>query len=138
MPSFSDPRHTIISYSPLSIYRFLLYRTGNAPERLQLIAEPQYLKPMAPPHASSGGALRSIPHYTPWELRRIPPLPFIHGLKIRGFLRRRVRILVPLFQIPPHALRFRNYSMPYALCSLLFKVDITLPAAYSMHEGAGD
>jgi hypothetical protein len=48
---------------------------------------------MAPPHASSGGTLRSILYYAPKELRRIPPLASIHGLKTRGFLRRRVILL---------------------------------------------
>jgi hypothetical protein len=52
--------------------------------------EPHGLKPVAPPHASKGGTLRSIPHYAPNELRGVPPLAFIHGLKARGFLRRRV------------------------------------------------
>ena len=34
--------------------------------------EPHGLKPMAPPHASKGGTLRSIPHYAPNELRGVP------------------------------------------------------------------
>jgi hypothetical protein len=53
--------------------------------------EPHGLKPVAPPHASKGGTLRSIPHYAPNELRGVPPLAFTHGLKARGFLRSRVK-----------------------------------------------
>jgi len=34
--------------------------------------EPHGLKPVAPPHASEGGTLRSIPYYAPSELRRVP------------------------------------------------------------------
>jgi len=33
--------------------------------------EPHGLKPMAPPHASEGGTLRSIPHYATYELRGV-------------------------------------------------------------------
>jgi hypothetical protein len=35
------------------------------------------LKPLAPPHASKGGTLRSLPHYAPNELRGVTP-PRIH------------------------------------------------------------
>jgi hypothetical protein len=34
--------------------------------------EPHGLKPVAPPHASSGGTLRSTPYYALLELRRVP------------------------------------------------------------------
>src|SRR4030042_1789818 len=44
---------------------------------------------VAPPHASSGGTLRSIPHYAPLELRWVPSR--IHPWsEDRGSLRRRV------------------------------------------------
>ena len=44
---------------------------------------------VAPPHASSGGTLRSIPHYAPSELRRVPSR--IHPRsEDRGSLPRRV------------------------------------------------
>jgi len=56
----------------------------------RLKVEPHGLKPLAPPHASKGGTLRSILHYAPNELRGVTPLAFIHGLKVLGFLRRRV------------------------------------------------
>jgi hypothetical protein len=50
---------------------------------------PDGLKPVVPPRASAGGTLRSIPHYAPSELRRVPsgihPRP-----EDRGSLRRRV------------------------------------------------
>ena len=60
---------------------------------------------MAPPHASEGGTLRSIPHYPTYELQGVPfhRISILrscrqllrrtgsHGLKARGFLRRRVK-----------------------------------------------
>jgi len=53
--------------------------------------EPHGLKPMAAPHASKGGTLRSTPPTTLLtSFEGSPPLTFIHGLKARGFLRRRV------------------------------------------------
>jgi hypothetical protein len=42
-----------------------------AESQIRVEVEPHGLKPMAPPHASPGGTLRSIPHYVPQELRRV-------------------------------------------------------------------
>jgi len=53
--------------------------------------EPHGLKPVAPPHALSGGTLRSKPYYAPFGASKGTLLTFIHGLKTCGFLRRRVK-----------------------------------------------
>jgi hypothetical protein len=51
-------------------------RQGGHPADLpvRLGVEPNRLKPVAPPHASESGTLRSIPYYAPSELRRVSSL----------------------------------------------------------------
>jgi len=41
-------------------------------QRIDYGVEPHGLKPVAPPHASQGGTLRSTPYYALSELRRVP------------------------------------------------------------------
>jgi len=68
---------------------------------MEAIVEPQGLKPVAPPHASSGppspkrlrAGRRNPPKHTllrSFGASKGTLLAFIHGLKTRGFLRRRV------------------------------------------------
>jgi hypothetical protein len=82
------------------------------PDLIPPLVEPHGLKSLAPPHASKGGTLRSIPHYAPNELRGVTPLAFIHGLKVRGFLRRRVKETMGGFK--------KGYSFSLTISTKLF------------------
>ena len=53
--------------------------------------EPHRPKPVPSLNLSEGGTLRSTPYYAPSELRKGILFAFIHGLRDRSFLRRRVK-----------------------------------------------
>jgi REP element-mobilizing transposase RayT len=63
-----DHRHLIIIPKDKNISECMKSIKGYSRRKV----EPHGLKPVAPPHASSGGTLRSTPYYAPLELRRVP------------------------------------------------------------------